>query len=103
MPKYINPLMAEYIKAEKAGEKQAQDFALKCKAKAGEPVDRDARTCFGVHFFDTKEKADAYDIYIFHRGDTYNGGWFHGMACRRDTRFDYINEAGVQLYAVTVA
>jgi hypothetical protein len=24
------------------------------------------------------------------QGNTYNGGWFHGMACGRDTSFDYV-------------
>jgi hypothetical protein len=112
-PKPTNPLRPAYEKARKKSDAHAEAFALKCKADAGEMADRDERTCFGIHFFDTEAKAWAYDIYIRHRGDTYNGGWFHGMACGRDFTFDYtpavdstLVEAkyrGVPLYAVSVS
>lgn len=71
-------------------------------AIAGTPVERDERICFGIHYFDTELKANAYAEYIVRRGDTYNGGWYHGMACGRDEGWDYTTKAGTKLYAVTV-
>lgn len=81
------------------------------------PVRSDSRICFGIKWFLTEEEAQAFAAYIRERGDTYNGGWFHGMACGRDESFDYvITEAhekleagepvlpvGTHLYAVTTA
>ena len=79
----------------------------------------DSRTCFGISFFLSEEEAQAYAAEVRERGETYNGGWFHGMACGRDETFDYVIKdedqsietrqgfpqlpVGTQLYAVTTA
>jgi hypothetical protein len=78
--------------------KKKMDALLKV---AGTPADSDSRSCFGIKFFDTIEKATAYAEYISLRGDTYNGGFFHGMSCGRDAGFDYKTKDGVQLFAVS--
>lgn len=70
---------------------------------AGEPADRDSRSCFGVYYYDSEMKADVASLAVRLRGDSYNGGWFHGMPCKRDKSFDEKNKDGVNLYAVTVA
>jgi hypothetical protein len=71
--------------------------------KAGRPVEMDSRICFGIHFFDTEEKANFYGQAIRLRGDTYNGGYSHGASCGRDKSWDYVRKDGVKLYGVTVA
>lgn len=57
---------------------------------SGRPADIDSRICFGIHFYDTEEKAYYATLITKVQGNTYNGGWFHGMACGRDTSFDYV-------------
>ena len=71
--------------------------------QAGRPVEIDGRTCYGIHFFDSEEKADLYGRAIALRGDTYNGGYSHGRPCGRDESWDYVRKDGVKLYGVTVA
>lgn len=69
-----------------------------------DPVKSDSRNCFGIEWFATKEEAVAYDKEVRKRGDTYNGGWYHGAACGRAPEFDHIDkETGQQLFAVTIA
>lgn len=67
------------------------------------PVIRDSRTCYGIYYFRTEAEAAQYDKIVRKRGDTYNGGYFHGMACGRDKTFDYDDPKHGRLYAVTVA
>lgn len=62
------------------------------------PVKTEGRICFGILWYDTEEKAKEAAKIVRRLGRTYNGGWFHGMACGRDKTFDN-KEAG--LYAVT--
>lgn len=57
---------------------------------AGSPADIDSRICFGIHFYDSEEKARYATLITQVQGNTYNGGWFHGMACGRDKSFDYV-------------
>ena len=57
---------------------------------AGKPADIDSRICFGIEFFDSEDKAHAAHLVSRLQGNTYNGGWFHGMACGRDSSFDYV-------------
>jgi len=52
--------------------------------------DIDSRICFGIHFYDSEEKAHIAHLVSRMQGNSYNGGWFHGMACGRDTSFDYV-------------
>lgn len=86
------------------------------KPELPKAVRMDSRICFGIYWFLSEEDAQAYAAYIRSRGDTYNGGWFHGMACGRDKSFDYAVPAdeklsdgepvlpvGTLLYAVTTA
>lgn len=71
--------------------------------RAGRPVEIDGRICFGIHYFDSEEKAELYGQAIRLRGDAYNGGYNHGRACGRDDSWDYVRKDGVKLYGVTVA
>ena len=65
-------------------------------------VKYDSRICFGIAFFETMEHADEYAAEVKRKGLTYNGGFFHGMPCGRDTTWDHVDkETGKQLYAVT--
>jgi hypothetical protein len=56
----------------------------------GPAKDIDSRTCFGIEFYDSEEKAHIAHLISRMQGNTYNGGWFHGMACGRDKSFDYV-------------
>ncbi len=72
------------------------------KAPAPEPVKRDSRICFGIAYFHTEADADTYAKIVRERGDTYNGGFFHGSPCGRDKSWDHVDpDTGKQLYAVT--
>jgi alkanesulfonate monooxygenase SsuD/methylene tetrahydromethanopterin reductase-like flavin-dependent oxidoreductase (luciferase family) len=100
--------------------KQRGTLIERLAKKSGRPADIDSRICFGIHFYDSEEKARYATLITQVQGNTYNGGWFHGMACGRDTSFDYtvtqehLNSAkphdalitqgikvGTKLYAVT--
>jgi len=65
------------------------------------PVRLDSRICFAIAYFATEAEADRYDAWVRERGCTYNGGFFHGMACGRDKGWDYTDKDGVKFYAVT--
>lgn len=65
------------------------------------PVKVDGRICFGIAWFTSEEDAKKYATFVGERGDTYNGGWFHGMSCGRDSGFDHVDPKLGQLYAVT--
>lgn len=67
-----------------------------------QPIKRDSRTCFGILFFATEADADLYAAAVKAQGQTYNGGFLHGMACGRDRAFDHTVD-GTTYYAVTVA
>ena len=64
-------------------------------------VAHDSRICFGITFFATAEAADAYAAKVRAAGTTYNGGWFHGMACGRDTGWDVTRDGKTLFFAVT--
>lgn len=64
-------------------------------------VEYDSRICFGIAMFDDEAKADAYDEKVRANGNTYNGGWYHGMRCGRSKSWDGPNKEGVMLFAVT--
>ena len=61
---------------------------MKKKRKDFNPIRIDSRICYGINWFATEKEANEYDAYVRENGITYNGGWFHGMACGRDTSFD---------------
>ena len=65
-------------------------------------IDHSSRICFSILWFATEAEADAAHKFVRKRGDYYNGGYMHGMACGRNTGFDRRNEAGDKIaYAVT--
>lgn len=65
------------------------------------PVKFDSRICFAIAYFSTEEDANRMHEIVRKRGDTYNGGYFHGMSCGRETRWDHVDPVLGQLYAVT--
>lgn len=74
---------------------------MRKQAKVPTPVKTESRICFGIAWFATEADADAAHNAIRQRGETYNGGFFHGMACGRDKAFDYDDPVHGRLYAVT--
>jgi hypothetical protein len=117
----LEQLATSYIKGEiDLTPKQRDTLIERLAKKSGRPADIDSRICFGIHFYDSEEKAHYATLITKVQGNTYNGGWFHGMACGRDTSFDYVVtqehlnnarphdtlitqkvKAGTKLYAVT--
>lgn len=65
------------------------------------PAKYDSRICFGIAYFTTEADAALYAEHVRQRGDTYNGGYFHGMPCGREKTRDYIDPDLGPLYAVT--
>jgi hypothetical protein len=70
--------------------KQRDTLLSRLGKLAGRPADIDSRICFGIRFYDSEEKAGVATLITKMQGNTYNGGWFHGMPCGRDTSFDYV-------------
>lgn len=66
------------------------------------PVRKSSRTCFGIEWYATEAEAETRAAQIRERGDRYNGGYYDGMPCGRDTSLDIIVN-GKTVYAVTVA
>ena len=66
-----------------------------------EPALRESRICFSIAYFTSEKDADRYAEWVESCGFTYNGGFFHGMKCGRETRFDYVDGGIGQVYAVT--
>lgn len=71
------------------------------RVDAPEPVKTESRICFGIAYFRTEEDANRFSSFVHKRGDTYNGGFYHGMACGRDSGFDHTDKELGPLYAVT--
>jgi len=74
---------------------------LPVENEAGLTVEIDSRICFGIAYYRSEEAAAFASAAVAARGDTYNGGWFHGMSCGRDTRWDYVSPEHGPLFAVT--
>lgn len=66
-----------------------------------QPVKIDSRICFGISYFATEADADRVAAEVQRRGETYNGGFFHGMSCGRDRSWDYVDPTLGPLFAVT--
>lgn len=66
-----------------------------------QPVRSESRICFGVSYFATEADAATYAAYVRSRGQTYNGGYFHGAPCGREPSRDFIDPVHGQLFAVT--
>lgn len=76
-------------------------FAAKAVARE-KRIDEEQRIAFGITWFASEEDAQAYSAAVRACGVTYNGGWFHGMPCGRETRFDRKDADGnVTAFAVT--
>lgn len=69
--------------------------------KVPTPVKIESRIAFGIAWFQSEEDAQLYAAEVKRRGVTYNGGFFHGMPCGRDSTWDYVDTELGQLYAVT--
>ena len=61
----------------------------------------DSRICFSIAYFKSEDDAVKYGEYIRSRGDTYNGGYFHGMPCGREKDRDYTDPELGRLFGVT--
>ncbi len=79
---------------------QEKDYSWAVPKGFVPPVEVDSRICFGIQWFETEEAADAYAAEVKRKGITYNGGFYHGMPCGRDTGWDKEKD-GRKLYAVT--
>jgi hypothetical protein len=66
-----------------------------------EPVKFDSRICFAISYYASEADANKADAEVRKRGYTYNGGWFDGMPCGRDVKWDYVDEKLGPLFAVT--
>jgi len=66
-----------------------------------QPVKVDSRICFGIAYYTSEADAAIAAADVERRGETYNGGFFHGMACGRDKSWDYTDQTFGPLYAVT--
>lgn len=71
------------------------------KAPRPVPVKLDIRIAFAIAYYKTAEEAAEAGRLVEESGVTYNGGWFHGMACGRDSSWDYTDPNEGRLYAVT--
>jgi hypothetical protein len=67
------------------------------------PVKTDSRVCFAIKWFTTKADANTYGAMVRRQGQTYNGGFMHGMSCGRDTSWDYVDADIGPLFGVTTA
>ena len=65
------------------------------------PAKIESRICFGIEYYLTEAEALLAHTAVRLRGDTYNGGFFHGMSCGRAPEFDHVGDEGVLFFAVT--
>lgn len=64
-------------------------------------VKQESRTCFGISWYTSEEDAQTVAAHLKSRGAAYNGGYFHGMPCGRETVWDYVDADLGPLFAVT--
>ena len=65
-------------------------------------VKYDGRVCLGYWYFDTEAKAEAVGALVVERGDTFNGGFYHGYALDgRSPAFDHTDDEGRRWFAVS--
>lgn len=67
------------------------------------PVKSESRVCFGIKWFDSEADAVTFGEWVTGSGQRYNGGFYDGMLCGRDSAFDFTDADGRRLFAVTVA
>lgn len=68
---------------------------------AEKAVKREGRIAMGISWFASEEEAAAYAKAVVDAGITYNGGYYDGQPCGRSRAFDYTDQDGRKLYAVT--
>lgn len=90
------------------------------KTPVPEPDYTASMTCFGLAYFLDEADAITFGKMVSERGDTFNGGFYHGMSCGRSKGYDFNvkatdpkvagkvpvegdGEGLVTLYAVTTA
>lgn len=61
----------------------------------------DGRICLAVLYFDSLSDAELIAQKVKEKGLSYNGGWFDGMPCGRESARDYIDKDGIKWYAVS--
>lgn len=61
----------------------------------------DSRTCFAIAYFATEEEAISFGKHVAAKGETYWGGFYHGMPCGRAKSWDVTSQDGTTLYAAT--
>jgi hypothetical protein len=71
------------------------------KAVWPDPAKVDSRISFGINYYTSKADADAVGKAVSARGDTRNGGFFHGTPLGRDASWDYVDPTLGPLFAVT--
>jgi hypothetical protein len=59
------------------------------------------RPSMTVFYFVREAEAEDFAGQVELEGRVYNGGFFDGMPCGRETSRDFTNQQGVKLYAVT--
>lgn len=64
------------------------------------PVRTESRNCFGISYFSTEEEAEAFARIVVEQGQTYNGGFYHGLPCGRSKALD---RPDLGQFAVTTA
>lgn len=85
MKKWTDPL----TKAERAEYNKLHDKA-----------EIDSRICLSIAYFRIERDAERFGQLSAKAGNTYNGGWFHGMICGREEGRDY-GEGAERKYAAT--
>ena len=60
----------------------------------------DGRIAFSMRYYTDEKDAERFGELSSKMGNTYNGGWFHGMSCGREKQFDHEID-GVKWFAAS--
>lgn len=61
----------------------------------------DVRICFGIAWYELESDADRAATETRKQGNCYNGGYYHGVACGRETGWDFTDKDEAKWYGVT--
>mgnify|MGYP003151882282 FL=1 len=61
----------------------------------------DVRICFGIAWYELEEDADRAAALTKKQRNCYNGGYYHGVACGRETGWDFTDDDGAKWLGVT--